>query len=162
MDVRETEEFKAHQKQTLAKLAAEEISAKNILSQMKRTEDLRKEVYSDYIIGTQGPMYFLVGLGCLFVFYTSTKKFSNMFPKAYEFFNRSYLPKIIVVLLCARLGIIAEQNKVELIIKYSLFKEYLSSYEYCQSLQERRLKTLSYTKRLELVTGINFSKYFNR
>ena len=155
MDLRETEEFKRKQQEKLKRLAAEEISFRNIISNLRRLEELRHEVYAEAEIGAQGIMRGLVFAASIFSVYTYTNKFSLHYPKAAEFFGRSMIPRAVLIFLFARIGIALEQYNVEHNLNPVAYKNYISAYNYTESLKEKRLKSLDMWKRIELVTGFS-------
>jgi hypothetical protein len=162
MDIRDTEEFKLKYKEILKQREAQELSAETIITQLKRTEELRKELYSEAEIGKQGIAYSLVGASVLFVFYASTKQFSRLYPKAYKFVGCSYTVKGIILLVSARIGIIVEQQRYEIAINPILHKEYMSSFNYSEQLLKKRTSRLDYLTRFHLVTGLDLPKYYSK
>ena len=128
MDLRNTEEFKRKHEEMLKKRAAEEVSAKNIIYHLKSAEELRKEVYSENMIGQQGIMYILTGIGIGFSLYTYTSKFKKLYPSAHNFLDRSILTRAIIIILCVRLGIFMEQVNLENNLNPIAFKNYLSAF----------------------------------
>lgn len=161
MDIRETEAFKVQQKEMLKRRAAEEISAKNIVTSMKLTENLRKEVYSQELVGEQGMLKFLVTLSTCFSLLSYTRKFYKIFPRARSFLDSSSLTRIVLIMVSARIGVTFDQYIVEHRKNPISFKNYLASYSYTESLKAKKLSQISYSRRFYLTSGLNVEKFYN-
>lgn len=158
MDTRD-EEFLKKRQEFLKKKQLEEISAKNITNAMRSTEELRTKIYSQGEIGSQGYAVLLGSISFFFCLYTMTKNFKATFPKGYEFFSKTHLTKIIVFMISFRIGLNIEQSIFEKGVDPVGVKEYISMFNYTESLKQKRLESLSYAERFKIVTDCDIERY---
>ncbi|OMJ75378.1 hypothetical protein SteCoe_25495 [Stentor coeruleus] len=158
MDIRD-EEFLKKKQEFLRKKQAEEISAKNIINAINQTEEMRNKVYSNANIGGQGNAMVLGFLSTCFCLFTMTKRFKHYFPKGYEFFSQTHMIKVIVILVSFKIGLIFEQKLYERGGDPIGTKDYMSMFDYTESLKRKRLDSLSYAERFRIVTDYDFEKY---
>lgn len=162
MDIRKTEEFQAVQRKIMEERRQEEISAMNIIKNMKRTEDFRRTLYQDSNLGNNGPLFFGVAIGAALSVFTMTKKFSFYFPNFSRFLGRSFAIRIFIVLFFARVGITIEQAKHERTEKAKDYQNYISALAYTNDLTQRRFESIDYLDRVYLLTGIDLKNYINK
>ncbi|CAG9327023.1 unnamed protein product [Blepharisma stoltei] len=162
MDIRQTESFKEKQRMMLREQAQKELTAVHILTQFYRTEELRAKVYENNPIGSQGIMaiFLISSLGLSLISYSG--RFKKNYPRFSSIFGESLLTRGIIIYISGYIGRLAEQLNVEYNIKKDAFKEYMSAYNYYEKIKNRKLQTLGYVKRLELLTGFKLSSSENK
>lgn len=159
MDIRDTEAFKEKQKQILREQAKQELTAAHILTQFYRSEELRDKVYGGNILGTQGIMNALILSSVMLSSLTIIPKFIKKFPRLHGIFGDSYITRGIIIYMSMSIGRSIEQYRVENVLAKKEYEEFISAYNYYNKLKERKLESLSYAKRIEILTGIDISVY---
>ena len=162
MDIRKTEEFKAAQEKIMENRRLEEISGMNIIKNMRRTEEFRRNLYQDSNLGNNGPLYFSFVIGSAVSLFTITKKFSFYFPKVSRFLGKNLSIRVFIILFFCRTGMTIEQTMFERSEKAKEYQNYTTALAYTNDLVQRRIESIEYLDRVFLVTGIDLKNFINK
>mmetsp|Transcript_13594 Transcript_13594/g.19855 ORF Transcript_13594/g.19855 Transcript_13594/m.19855 type:complete len:170 (+) Transcript_13594:22-531(+) len=159
MDIRKTTEFQEKQKQKLEELQKQEISARNILATLNTLEELRHNVYSEYKVGSQGIMNLMIMTSCVMSVVTLSGRFAKTFPRVSGILGQSYMPRIVLVYLSMTLGRTLEKYRVDHHLNPEAYKEYISVYNYYRSLKTRKVQSVDWVERLEVLFGVHLRQW---
>ena len=159
MDIRKTTEFQEKQKQKLEELQKQEISARNILATLNTLEELRHNVYSEHKVGSQGIMNLMIMTSCVMSAVTLSGRFAKTFPRVSGILGQSYMPRIVLVYLSMTLGRTLEKYRVDHHLNPEAYKEYISVYNYYESLKTRKVQSVDWVERLEVLFGVHLRQW---